>query len=758
MNKMEIQNIKSHFTNVLNYYENLKKKFIEVGNELESLSLHLVELKNKISNLNMQSSILYYFDVKQTLSELEKEIFDLDALNQDEEQEIITPNIRKIELILKEKNAEILALDVSDIQKRLMSVNYKLKNNKGILVEEKNSLNAHEKVIFSTNLVAGIYLVEGEFSYKSLNTIEKFIKISNEVTVEEEIIPPVPPVEPPVLPEGTDKIATLKITSSQSWGTGFSAKMELISHTTENFGQDWELKFESPATSFSQWQIISTMTQDGKIVITTGKDWSGAGNFVLGPLGSFVIDGVNGNGAPFDKNIVKNATLNGKAINIQINGVSVEEGDTILPNPNVIFPEDISLINAIDVESIYLSKDKKQILGTITILNVDIYKEFAIYVNGFKTLIKKVEFFRKSTLLNICIEISELYLSEGTNTVELIFAGYDKSTTIFYKSNKIEIIGENKPNSKGKSLIGYWSAWGGNGPTSYIDLEAVPKEYDTIVVSFIEHSNDFLTPRFDPEESKQVTKEEFKQKVRNMKAKGHNVIIAVGGQNGVFKLNSDNAREVFKNGVIRIIEEYGFNGFDVDLEGQSAQGGTFHIVRAIKEIIEYFRKKDPKFIYSMAPEVAYLICTGFGTLYIDLIRETKHLITTIHPQYYNAPGTGVYSFDGSGTLIDCKNQARFIPEFTEALIKGHDGPAWGAAYAQLFPIGPIPQEMLAIGLPAGVGAAGTGAINDMEVFKNAWIEIQRKGYTNVKGFMTWSIDWDQYHNWQFKNTVSKLIK
>ncbi|MGL5937007.1 MAG: glycosyl hydrolase family 18 protein, partial [Cetobacterium sp.] len=353
--------------------------------------------------------------------------------------------------------------------------------------------------------------------------------------------------------------------------------------------------------------------------------------------------------------------------------------------------------------------------------------------------------------------VSTLGLLTGNNEVQLIFAGVNTSSVTYYATNKLEIVKESTGVSK-KSLIGYWSSWGGNaGVTSYIDLEAVPTDYDTIVVSFIEAPN-HLDPVFNPEVSGQVTKAEFKQKVARMKAKGHNVIIAIGGQNGVFHLKTESDKQIFKSGVIRIIEEYGFNGFDIDLEGQSTQNGSALMVSSIKEIIEYFRAKDPNFIYSMAPEVAYLISNGFGTLYIDLIRETKHLITTIHPQYYNAPGTGVYPFDGSGVAVDCKDQARFIPEFTEALIKGHDGPAWGGPQAQIFPIGPIPEEMLAIGLPAGVGAAGTGAINDMNAFTNAWREVERRGYTKVKGFMTWSIDWDMYHNWQFKNAVAPLIK
>lgn len=757
MNTLEIQNIKSHFTNVLNHYNNLKKRFVDAGNELESLNIQLIELKNKINSLNMESSIIYFFEIKELLSNVEKNIFDLDGDTIPPEPpvnpEIIVPTIGNVELTTTEKKASVVTKSISDSQNRLTQVTYNLKTSVRNTIEQKTTTTPMETISFSTILTPGDYIVEAIFSYRGAQSLEQITKSSNLVTIKEDVIIP---------PPAGDNVATLKFTSNQSWNNGFSAAMELISHSNENYGGKWELSFDSPAAGLSQWQINASKTGN-RISITSGSDWSGAPHFNLGPNGSFKIDGINGTGAPFDTKVASNATLNGQPITLIINGETVEGGGTnpeppVDPEvPTVNFPERLPLIGATDVEAIYLNGDNTQLLGTVSIPSLDIHTEYAIYVNGFKSATKPVEFTRRSSMVNVSLEVTSLPLLTGNNTVQLVFAGKYASTITYYQTNILTITKESTGSSK-KSLIGYWSSWGGNGPTSYIDLEETPTEYDTIVVSFIEHANDYLTPVFDPEASKAVTKAQFKEKVARMKAKGHNVIIAVGGQNGVFHIKSDSDKEIFKNGVINIIEEYGFNGFDVDLEGQSAQNGTSHVVQAIKEIIEYFRAKDPNFIYSMAPEVAYLISTGFGSLYIDLIRETKHLITTIHPQYYNAPGTGVYPFDGSGVAIDCKNQARFIPEFTEALIKGHDGPAWGGQYAQLFPIGPIPEEILAIGLPSGVGAAGTGAINDMNVFVEAWREVQRRGYSNVKGFMTWSIDWDKYHNWQFKNALAPIIK
>lgn len=764
MNTLEIQNIKSHFSNVLNHYNNLKKRFVDASNELESLNIQLIELKNKINSLNMESSIIYFFEIKELLSNVEKNIFDLDVdietpeppVDPPVEPEIIVPTIGSIELNITNKKASVSTKAISDSQNRINQVTYYLKTSVRNTIEQKTTTNPNEIITFTTVLTPGDYIVEAIFSYRGAQSLEQIIKSSNLVTVKEDVI--IPP------PTG-DKIATLKLTSSQSWSNGFSAAIELISHSTENFGGNWEINFDSPATGLSQWQINASKT-GSRFSITSGTDWSGAPHFNLGPNGNFKIDGINGTGAPFDINVASNATLNGQPITLIINGETVEGGTNppveppidppVDPEiPTVNFPEKLPLIGATDVEAIYLNGDNTQLLGTVSIPSLNIHTEYAVYVNGFKITTKPVEFTRRSSMVNVSLAVASLPLLTGNNTVQLVFAGTNNSIVTYYQTNILTIKKEPSGNSK-KSLVGYWSSWGGNGPTSYVDLEATPAEYDTIVVSFIE-APDHLTPVFDPEASKQVTKAQFKEKVARMKAKGHNVIIAIGGQNGVFHIKSESDKQIFKNGVINIIEEYGFNGFDIDLEGQSAQNGTTYVVDAIKEIIEYFRAKDPNFIYSMAPEVAYLISTGFGTLYIDLIKKTKHLITTIHPQYYNAPGTGVYPFDGSGVVIDCKNQAKFIPEFTEALIKGHDGPAWGGQYAQLFPIGPIPQEILAIGLPAGVGAAGTGAINDMNVYVEAWREVQRRGY-DVKGFMTWSIDWDKYHNWQFKNAVAPLIK
>ena len=247
MNTLEIQNIKSHFSNVLNHYNNLKKRFVDASNELESLNIQLIELKNKINSLNMESSIIYFFEIKELLSNVEKNIFDLDVdietpeppVDPPVEPENIVPTIGSIELNITNKKASVSTKAISDSQNRINQVTYYLKTSVRNTIEQKTTTNPNEIITFTTVLTPGDYIVEAIFSYRGAQSLEQIIKSSNLVTVKEDVI--IPP------PTG-DKIATLKLTSSQSWSNGFSAAIELISHSTENFGGNWEINFDSPAT------------------------------------------------------------------------------------------------------------------------------------------------------------------------------------------------------------------------------------------------------------------------------------------------------------------------------------------------------------------------------------------------------------------------------------------------------------------------------------------------------------------------------
>ncbi len=688
----------------------------------------------------LESGTYYVKGIFTYAGESSEETFEMRSSNIiiEEKEDVIIPTIGNIAIeVISNRNVAVEATGVTDPQGRLIGVDYSLFDNSDTLIEFKEGQDCNAKIHFDTDLAQGSYIVLGEFSYQDSDGVKFISKNSLPFNIEGE--------------ESGEYVASINLTASSKWQTGFTGNLEVTSHSTEDFGGDWELTFETKLTSLAQWQITSSIAS-GVMKIVSGMDWEGKPYFTLPPEGGFVVSGLNANGAPFDMEVIKNARLNGQKVKIYIDGEPVEDEDEIQ------FPENNPIYGSVPVGTLLISENEEYLIGNISIPESDLYGRYAIYHNNSKVREEDIIFSRgEGTVVNIQIPMSSLPIKYGSNKISLAFSSMEGT---FYESNEVEHVVE-APELPEKSLVGYWSSWGGNGPTSYVDLEDIPSEYSTVVVSFIEHEADNVTPKFDPTASGQVTDQEFMDKVKILQNRGVKVLIAIGGQNGVFRLNSAADKEKFKSGVIGIIERYGFDGYDIDLEGGSIGGSADYtlMVGATREIVEHFRTSNPDFVYSMAPEVAYLITAGFGDFYIRLIKEQKDIITYIHPQYYNAPGTGVFRMDGGGMVETSNNpstQGEFITEFTHALTLGHDGPGWGQDPAQTFPIGPIPGEKLVIGLPAGTGAAGTGAIDDMEAIRTAWNNIIGRGILGVKGFMTWSIDWDKYHNWQFKNMVTDI--
>ncbi|GLI54975.1 hypothetical protein PM10SUCC1_04900 [Propionigenium maris DSM 9537] len=655
------------------------------------------------------------------------------------EEEVIIPIIDSLAVeVVNNKNVAVMAKNINDPQKRLLKADYFLFDNSDSLVEGKEEQDVASRVQFRRDLEPGQYIALGEFTYQDRDGTEVISINSAPITVEGE----------------ESFIASVNLTSINQWENGFNGNLEVKSHTSQDFGGEWELTFETALESFSHWQIATSLSE-GIMKVSSGTAWNGSPHFTLPPQGSLKVEGISANGAPFNREVIKNCKLNGNKVRLYIDGEAVNEGAI----GEFSFPEDTPISGSIKVSGLAVSDNNKYLMGTITIPEPEIYDRYAVYHNSSKVREEDIVSLKgEETKVNIQVPMSSLPINSGVNKLSVAFKNTKEK---IYESNEVNYVVA-APDRPEKKLVGYWSSWGGNGPTSYVDLEDVPAEYTTVVVSFIEHEGDNITPKFDPTDSGQVTDQEFMEKVKTLQNRGVKVVIAIGGQNGVFKLKSAADKEKFKSGVIRIIEKYGFDGYDIDLEGGSIGGSADYslMVEATREIVEYFRGSNPEFIYSMAPEVAYLITSGFGNFYIRLIKEQMDLISYIHPQYYNAPGTGVFKMDGSGVMVETSNdsimQQEFITEFTHALTLGHDGAGWGQDPAQSFPIGRIPEEKLIIGLPAGTGAAGTGAIDNMESIKTAWNNIVARGIHSIKGFMTWSIDWDKYHKWQFKNMVDNL--
>ncbi|WP_033443813.1 glycosyl hydrolase family 18 protein, partial [Saccharothrix sp. NRRL B-16314] len=91
--------------------------------------------------------------------------------------------------------------------------------------------------------------------------------------------------------------------------------------------------------------------------------------------------------------------------------------------------------------------------------------------------------------------------------------------------------------------------------------------YDIIAVSFADATATpgQITFNLDPAVG-YASVADFKADVAAKKAAGKSVIISVGGEKGNVTINSDASATAFANSTYALMQEYGFNGVDIDLE------------------------------------------------------------------------------------------------------------------------------------------------------------------------------------------------
>ncbi|WP_442738415.1 chitinase [Streptomyces pseudogriseolus] len=328
------------------------------------------------------------------------------------------------------------------------------------------------------------------------------------------------------------------------------------------------------------------------------------------------------------------------------------------------------------------------------------------------------------------------------------------------------------------ALVGYLHASFANG-SGYTRLADVPDSWDVIDLAFGEPtsvtSGDIRFDRCpDRGECPGVESDaEFKAAIKAKQAAGKKVLISIGGQNGQVQLTTAAARDMFVSSVSKIIDEYGLDGLDIDFEGHSlsldADDTDFKnpktpvIVNLISALRTLKAKYGDDFVLTMAPET-FFVQLGYqyyGTgkwggqdrragAYLPVIHALRDDLTLLHVQDYN-----------SGPIMGLDNQyhsmggADFHIAMTDMLLTGF--PVAGDA-KNAFP--PLRPDQVAIGMPATANA-GNGHVSPAEVTKTLDCLTKRVncgGYAThgtwpeLRGLMTWSINWDRFGGWEFQRT------
>ncbi|MYR90390.1 chitinase, partial [Streptomyces sp. SID685] len=224
--------------------------------------------------------------------------------------------------------------------------------------------------------------------------------------------------------------------------------------------------------------------------------------------------------------------------------------------------------------------------------------------------------------------------------------------------------------------------------------------------------------------------------IKAKQAAGKKVIISIGGQNGTISVSDSTSATNFANSVYSLMQTYGFDGVDIDLENGLNATYMTQALRALSA------KAGPSLIITMAPQTIDMQSTSAS--YFQTALNVKDILTVVNTQYYN-----------SGSMLGCdgKVYSQGTVDFLTAL-----------ACIQLQ--GGLSPSQIGLGLPASTSAAGSGyvspsvvnnALDCLTAATNCGSFKPSKTYPDLRGAMTWSTNWDASNGNSWSGTVGAHV-
>jgi chitinase len=286
------------------------------------------------------------------------------------------------------------------------------------------------------------------------------------------------------------------------------------------------------------------------------------------------------------------------------------------------------------------------------------------------------------------------------------------------------------------AVTGYWQNFN-NGATVQ-KLSAVQAQYDIIAVAFADATTTpgAVTFNLDSAGLGGYTVDQFKADIKAKQAAGKKVVVSVGGQNGTVSVTDPTSAANFANSVYALMQTYGFDGVDIDLE--NGLNATY-MSQALRSLSA---KAGAGLILTMAPQTIDMQSTS--NAYFQTALNVKDILTVVNMQYYN-----------SGSMLGCdgKVYSQGSVDFLTAL-----------ACIQLE--GGLSPSQVGLGLPASTSGAGSGYVSP-SVVNNALDCLTKatgcgsfkpsKTYPDLRGAMTWSTNWDAAAGNAWSGTVGPHV-
>lgn len=307
------------------------------------------------------------------------------------------------------------------------------------------------------------------------------------------------------------------------------------------------------------------------------------------------------------------------------------------------------------------------------------------------------------------------------------------------------------------ALIGYFEGGG--------SIRDVSPQWDIIIATFaapVKGSTSLL--RFNAPDS-------FKADVAYLKSKGKRVLISLGGGGEVVTLNTQQDIDNFVSSVTAIVEKYGFEGVDLDIETPSLMiepgdddfrhpktPSVVNLISAMHQLRAHF---GPKFMVAEVPEAAQsqagMQSYGgqFGS-FLPIIFGTLDMLTFVDAQDYNTP-----PLEGLDDNYYFPGNSDYHVALGEMMVHGFE------VNGHLFPA--LPPEKVAIGFPATPNSARNytepSAIQDAlrylilgKPYPGARYELrQSAAYPKFLGAMFWAINEDRRNNYKMSNSIGPFL-
>ncbi|MFI9750597.1 chitinase [Streptomyces collinus] len=287
------------------------------------------------------------------------------------------------------------------------------------------------------------------------------------------------------------------------------------------------------------------------------------------------------------------------------------------------------------------------------------------------------------------------------------------------------------------AVTGYWQNFDNGAAVQKIS--DVPSHYDIVAVAFADATGTPGAVSFtlDSAGLNGYTVDQFKADVKAKQAAGKKVVISVGGERGTVSVNDAASATNFADSVWSVMQEYGFDGVDIDLENGLNATYMTQALRALSA------KAGPSLIITMAPQTIDMQSTSNS--YFRTALNIKDILTVVNMQYYN-----------SGSMLGCdgKVYSQGTVDFLTALacIQLENG---------------LAPSQVGLGLPASTRAAGGGYVAPT-VVNNALDCLTRaancgsfkppRTYPALRGAMTWSTNWDATSGNAWSNAVGPHVE